>query len=248
VFPRAGRALLAGDVQAADALAHRALELGQQTQPIHEVRLHFGVQRFQIRLEQGRLEEVIPRLVEAAADGHPETRAMLAQAYCETGRLAEARGVFDTLRPVLADLPPDPNWIMTVTRSAAVSARLGDLPRAAQIYDQLLPYRDRIAGQGIVWTGAVAHSLGLLAAALGRRSEAEGHFAHAVDVHTRLDAPAWLARTQLEQARMLRSRQDPGDADWARRLLSKALATARASALSRLERDVGEELRLWDPA
>jgi class 3 adenylate cyclase/tetratricopeptide (TPR) repeat protein len=248
VFPRVGRVLLAGNVEEADALALKALEIGQQTQPIYEVRLHFGVQRFQVRLEQGRVGDLLPRLVEASAEGHPETRAMLAQAYCETGRLEEARAVFDRLGPLLAGLPPDPNWIMTVTRSAAVSACLGDLPRAAAIYDQLLPYRDRIAGQGIVWTGAVAHYLGLLAAALGRSTEAEGHFTRAAELHLRLDAPAWLARTQLEQARLLRTRHEPGDADWARQLLAQALATARVAALPKVEQDVGDELRRWDPA
>jgi tetratricopeptide (TPR) repeat protein len=248
VFPRAGRLLLAGKLDDADALVHQALEIGQSTQPIHEVRLHFGVQRFQVRFEQGRLEDLLPRLVEASGDGHPETRAMLAQAYCETGHLQEARAVFDRLGPILADLPPDPNWIVTVTRSAAVSARLGDQARAAVVYDQLLPYRDRIAGQGIIWIGAVAHYLGLVAAALGRWPEAEGHFARAAELHLRLDAPSWLARTRLEEARMLRSRDEPGDADWARQLLGQALATARDNALTKVEQDVAEELRRWDTA
>jgi tetratricopeptide (TPR) repeat protein len=173
---------------------------------------------------------------------------MLAQAYCETGHLQEARAVFDRLGPILADLPPDPNWIITVTRSAAVSARLGDRARAALVYDQLMPYRDRIAGQGIIWIGAVAHYLGLVAAALGRRAEAEGHFARAAELHLRLDAPSWLARTRLEEARMLRSRDEPGDADWARQLLGQALATARDNALTKVEQDVAEELRRWDTA
>ena len=59
----------------------------------------------------------------------------------------------------------------------------------------------------------------------------------------RLDAPAWLARTQLEQARLLRTRAEPGDADWARQLLGQALATARVAALPKVEQDVGDELR-----
>jgi hypothetical protein len=129
-----------------------------------------------------------------------------------------------------------------------VSARLGDRPGAALIYERLLPYRDRIAGQGIVWIGAVAHYLGLLAAALGRRSEAEGHFARAGELHRRLDAPAWTARTQLEEARMLVGRDQPGDADWARQLLGQALASARSLRLTKVENDVSEQLRRWSTA
>jgi tetratricopeptide (TPR) repeat protein len=173
---------------------------------------------------------------------------MLAQAYSETGRLGEARAAFAGLGAALADLPPDPNWIVTLARSAAVSARLGDLPAAALVYERLLPYRDRIAGQGIVWIGAVAHYLGLLAAALGRRSEAEGHFARAGELHRRLDAPAWTARTQLEEARMLVGRDQPGDADWARQLLGQALASARSLRLTKVENDVSEQLRRWSTA
>jgi tetratricopeptide (TPR) repeat protein len=245
VFPRAGRMLLAGRIDEADALAHQALEIGQATQPIHEVRLHFGVQRFQVRFEQGRLEELLPRLVEAAADGHPETRAMLAQAYCETGRLDEARAVFDRLGPVLGALAPDPNWIVTLTRSAAVSARLADQPRAAVVYEQLLPYREHLAGQGIIWTGAVAYYLGLLAGVLGRPAEAEGHFALAAELHRHVDAPAWLVRTHLEQARLLRAAAREGDAQWARQILDQALATTRAARLPGLEAEVADELRRW---
>ena len=171
---------------------------------------------------------------------------MLAQAYCETGRLDEARAVFDRLGPVLGDLPPDPNWIITLTRSAAVSARLGDLPRAAAVHEQLLPYREHLAGQGIIWTGAVAHYLGLVANVLGRTAEAESHFALAGELHRHVDAPAWLVRTQLEQVRLLRAGDEGRDAHWARQLLNQALATTRAARLPRLEVEVHDELRQWD--
>ncbi|MGH9004835.1 MAG: hypothetical protein ACRDYV_17065, partial [Acidimicrobiia bacterium] len=64
-FPRAGRVLLAGRVEEADVVAREALEIGLATQPLSEVRMHYGVQRFQIRLEQGRLGELVPKLADA---------------------------------------------------------------------------------------------------------------------------------------------------------------------------------------
>jgi hypothetical protein len=43
----------------------------------------------------------------------------------------------------------------------------------------------------------VAHYLGLLAALLGR-DEADTHFAHALDIATRIEAPLFAAMTRIE--------------------------------------------------
>jgi hypothetical protein len=50
------------------------------------------------------------------------------------------------------------------------------------------------------------------------------------------DAPAWLARTRVEWARMFFSRRRPGDAERARELLGQAVATARERRLANIER------------
>jgi class 3 adenylate cyclase/tetratricopeptide (TPR) repeat protein len=236
-FPRAGRVLLAGRVEEAETLAREALEIGLATQPLHEARITYGVQRFQIRFEQGRLGELVTKLAEAAADdGYPETRAMLAQTYCELGREDEARVAFEPLAGSLAAIPPDPNWIVTVTRSAGVAAHLGDPAAAAVLYDLLAPYSDRVAGQGIVWTGAVAHYLGILARALGDLAAAEAHLARAADIHQRIGAPIWLARSRVEWAGVLLDRGGPAKAERARSLLGEALTTARALGVDAVER------------
>ena len=236
-FPRAGRVLLAGRLEEADTLAKEALEIGLATQPTHEVRLHFGVQRFQIRLEQGRLDELVTNLADALAEAeHPETRAMLAQAYCELGYRDEARTTFDALAPRLPELPLDPNWIVTITRSAAVCGQLGETSVAAPLYELLLPYSGRMAGQGIVWTGSVHHYLGVLAGVLRDRARAEAHFAAAEAIHQRIDAPTWLARTSLEWAHMLLALRQPGDAERTRELLGQARAIARELGLANVER------------
>jgi hypothetical protein len=242
-FPRAGRVLLAGRLEEADALAREALEIGLATQPAHEVRIHFGVQRFQIRFEQGRLAELVTKLASALSeDGHPETRAMLTQACCELGRWDEARAGFEALAPALPDLPLDPNWILTVTRSATVCAQLGDTSAAVTLYGLLLPYSGQMAGQGIVWTGSVAHYLGVLATVLGDLAAADAHFAEAGASHQRMGAPTWLARTRLEWARMLLARRQPGDAQRARELLGHVLATARELGLANVEWQADELL------
>jgi class 3 adenylate cyclase len=239
-FPRAGRALFAGSLAEADVLAREALEIGRATQPLNEFRIHYGVQRFEIRVEQDRADELLPALLEAAGTGNPESRAMLAQAYCETGQLQDAREVFDPLMAVLDGLLPDPNWMIAVTRAAAVCAELGDRAAAGRLSELLAPYADRIAGNGVIWLGSVAHYLGGLATTLEHFEEAESYFAAGDAAHERLQAPGWRARTRLARARLLLRRGRPEDAEEARQLLGQVVATARELGLVNLERRAAE--------
>jgi tetratricopeptide (TPR) repeat protein len=239
-FPRAGRALFAGRLQEADVLAREALEIGRATQPLHEVRIIYGVQRFEIRVEQDRADELLPGLLEAAATGNPESRAMLAQAYCELGRLQDARGVFDPLMADLSDLLSDPNWILAVTRAASVCAELGDRTAAGRLSPLLAPYTDRIAGNGVVWIGSVAHYLGVLAATLENFDEAETHLLASDAAHEWLRAPGWRARTRLARARLLLRRGEREGAKQARQLLGQVIVTARDLGLVNLERRAAE--------
>jgi class 3 adenylate cyclase/tetratricopeptide (TPR) repeat protein len=237
-YPRAGRSLLAGRLNEAELVARQALEIGLANHPLHGVPMYFGIVRFQIRLEQGRLDEkLVGRLAAVAADTrYPVTLAMLAQAYCELGRWDEAREPFEAVAAHLTDLPHDPNWIVTLARTAVACAELGETSSAQRLYDLLQPYSAQLTGQGVVWLGSIAHYLALLASTLGRADDAEAHFAEAALTHERIGAPTWLARTRLEWARMLLTRHRPGDADRARELLDQALATARELGLATVER------------
>jgi tetratricopeptide (TPR) repeat protein len=239
-FPRAGRALFAGRLAEADVLAREALEIGRATQPLNEFRIIFGVQRFEIRFEQDRADRLLPSLLEAAGTGNPESRAMLAQAYCELGRQQEARAVFDPLMAVLDDVLPDPNWILAVTRAASVCADLGDRAAAGRLFPLLAPYADRIAGNGVVWIGSVAHYLGILATTLEDFDEAERYLVASDAAHERLHAPGWRARTRLAWARLLLRRGQREDVKQARQLLGQVIVTARDLGLVNLKRRAAE--------
>jgi hypothetical protein len=148
--------------------------------------------------------------------------------------------VFDPLVVRLPDMPPDPNWIIAVIRSAAVCADLGDEAAASRLYPLLTAYADRIVGNGVIWIGSVAHYLGVLATTLEHFDDAESHLAAGEAAHERLHAPGWRARTRLARARLLLRRGRPEDADEARQLLGQVIATGRELGLVNLERRAAE--------
>ena len=163
---------------------------------------------------------------------------LIAVVYAETDRHDEARQVLEHLAAdAFKRLPRDTTQLRAVTLLAAVVARLGDREHAEALHDHLAPHVDQIdILMGLV-SGSVAHHLGILAATLGRFEEAESHFASASASHARIGAPTWLARTQLEWARMLIHRANPGDRERSRELLAQSLAIARQLELGRMERD-----------
>lgn len=100
------------------------------------------------------------------------------------------------------DVPRDWMWTRSAVILAELTAANGRGPACARWYDALAPYRARtaVAGGAVLFLGAVAHYLGLLAAALDRPEEARAHFERALAVHERLGAGAWAARSRRELA------------------------------------------------
>jgi hypothetical protein len=66
----------------------------------------------------------------------------------------------------------------------------------------------------------------MLAGLLDRDDKAADHLAEAMEIHERLRSPYWIARTQLEQAVLLRKRDSAGDAGRVDGLLDQVEAVA----------------------
>jgi tetratricopeptide (TPR) repeat protein len=165
-------------------------------------------------------------------------RPGLALLYSELGRRQEARTEFEHLaRRDFADLPRDSLWMACMTYLTDVCTFLGDAPRAAILYQLLLPYAGRTAviGNATACYGAVSRYLGRLAATMERWEDAARHFEDALAMNTRMGARPWLAHTQHEYATMLLARHQPGDCEKATALLNEALATARELGMRALE-------------
>ena len=142
----------------------------------------------------------------ASSDRVRDTLAC-AQLLWETATSADPARYQAKLRPLGDQItrPRDMHWAFNMACLAGAAARQRDQPQAARLADALAPY----AATGIIWAGAAAffgsaaHWLGVLAATLGRHRLAEQHLATALAFHERLGAAPWVARTEVEQARLM---------------------------------------------
>jgi len=242
---RAGHALLAGRLGEAEGLIRSARRAGEGAVSAGYTSAVEAHQLLTLRYDQdrmGELEEAAAELMEAMP-GRPHWRAHLALIYTETDRLPEALPHLERLTANLDDVPRDVLWMQVMVALASVVATLGDRTRSLPIYERLAPYSGRTGGSiGFVTFGTVDLSLGLLATTLLRFDDARQHFDASIELCQQMGAPTWLARSQLELARMLLMRCHPSDAERAHELLDQALASARKLGLTTVERRAVELL------
>jgi tetratricopeptide (TPR) repeat protein len=235
--------MLRGEFARGEHLAREGAALGERVQSEVARQILAGHLGF-LRETQGPIAE-LEAPIKALADRHPAApiwRANLAHIYAQLGRTAEARREFETVAGRdFSDVPHDLRWLPIMTLLAQAGAALGDRHRAPILYDLLRPYAGRfvaVASGAGPCMGAVSRSLGLLATALSRWPEAERHFQDALAASARVGARPWVAVVQRDHARLLLTRDGPGDRDQARQLLAAALASARELGMARLRQSV----------
>ncbi|HEV7734256.1 MAG TPA: AAA family ATPase [Candidatus Binatia bacterium] len=160
----------------------------------------------------------------------PSMRCIAAAVFVELGREAEARQQFERLAASdFAIIPRDVLWLGAMPLIAQTAVALGDVARAALLYDLLLPFEHRVSVTvSPACSGSVARFLGLLATLLGRLDDAQRHFELALGVNARLGAHGHHAHTQADYAAMLIARDETLETrTQARSLLRDALMTAR---------------------
>ncbi len=223
---RAMRALLAGELETAVALAGEALEAGSPVESVTAPQ-YYAIQLLATRREQlrmGELEDAARRFVEANPD-RPAWRAALAVLLCEDGRLDAARAEHELLAASgYADVPRDGDWMTAITLLSDVCVAVGDSARARLLYEQLSPYAGTnvVIGLAAVCYGSTDRYLARLAATLGDDAVARAHFERALDANRRLTAPVCLAHTQLDYAGVLGPASRQG-----RELIGAALEAAQ---------------------
>ena len=235
---RGAAALLDG--RFAEVEAHAAA-LAILAPTLHEAPL---IQRARLALDQGRAGTMKADVLAYLErwPGHNLLLAMTALIHVETGNVDNARLLVDALA---ADDFAPALLIRTSTTFAylaEVVTALGDMPRAARIYELYAPYAGLAAVSGLApqCPGAVDRYLGQLASTLGQWDDAQRHYEAATVLEEGLRAPPLLARTRYWYGRMLVERSGPGDAQRAEGLLGAAAAVAEDLGMARLREQIAE--------
>jgi hypothetical protein len=120
--------------------------------------------------------------------------------WAQMGKLTDARNCLDAVEPQLSVLNRDSEWLPSMAQIAETVTLVGPHAITRPVYDALLPYRGLfvIEGIGAAVRGPVHLYLGLLARALGRRTEALEHLAAAIQAVRTFGAPQVLQRIERE--------------------------------------------------
>lgn len=237
---RAMYSIMRGDFALGEQQATEALEVGSDFPNAIGANV---IQTYVMRWEKNGAVDLLP-MMQMGADLRPGIRhvwksaeaALLARA----GRTEEARTVLADVLERLPDAPKNPTWLVLHGCTGLASSLVGDEGGATLVYDRLLPYRGRnlhtTMGGPVVYWGSAELTLGMCAASLGRPEEALDHFEEALEMHGRLGARVYFARTQIELARTL---VELGrDAERARQLLWEAKSIGEELELGALLEDV----------
>jgi len=196
---------------AAELIAAGSAAMGEGSDtPNAHLAFTFQLQRHLLARELGRLDAAA-QLVRRSIDEYPDRpiwRCALAQLEAELAHEDEARRALDALAADrFSGIPFDDSWLASMCFLAEAAALLGDAERAAVLYERLLPYADRVAvTYSEIGLGSVARYLGLLAAAIGRPSEAELHLDAAEEANRRIGARPWLERSRRDRERLSSAR------------------------------------------
>ena len=229
-------ALHEGRLADAERLVAEARELGSRAEAVL-AEAAFAIQLYLLRRELGRPEEAYEGLRRVVAERPTRAlfRCALAALTAEAGREAEARRLFEELAPnAFAPVPRDNEWLLAGAFLAEACEALGDVPRAAVLYEELRGLHERSTSdvpEGSA--GAMARHLGVLAAMLGRDEEAIAHLRAAIATDEATGGRPWVAHAQADLARVLARR---GEDDEAEALRAAAGATAAELGLRRVAR------------
>jgi DNA-binding SARP family transcriptional activator len=238
---QAMRAIMTGDFPGGERIAADGRDIADRAGEPDAENLLVAV-LFPVWIEQpgnGRARTRLSSAIDSASNDRVRDTLTCARLLWETTTGAGPAEYQATLRSLGDQIaqPRDMHWAFNMACLASAAARQQDEPQAARLADALEPY----AATGIIWAGAAAffgsaaHWLGVLATTLGRHQLAGQYLATALAFHQRLGAAPWIARTNVEQARLLLA---AGNHARALRLLAAAAAITTRCGMSALAADI----------
>ena len=222
-------------------MEERALRLPQLVPDEIAVFVCYFVQAGWAVYEQDRIAEM-RSLFEELLEGMPRLtglRLFLAMEAMQNDRHEDARAVLAPITADLSALPYDAQWFSFIAALAGILRDLGESELCAEVYDLLLPHRDRhvvvSVGQPTCYLGAVELHLGMAAHGAGMLDKAVEHLRASVARHTSMGATAYVARSRYELAVSLQAMSD-GRLPEARALAEEALQQLEPLPMAYLRR------------
>jgi DNA-binding CsgD family transcriptional regulator len=191
---QAARQYLAGALGGAETTAEALLSTAPEAG--YDAANFYGLHLLFIRLQQGRIAEVVPVLEQAVRSqpGHRGYAGVLAAALARAGRRDDAETLVADLAAHNYDMPHNVSWFTGTVELANAVELLDDRAGAAALLGRLLPFAGRIADHivGVSWPAD--HALVQLALTLQDAQSATAAAARAVEGSRRRGTPIFLAR------------------------------------------------------
>ncbi len=229
---RATRATMMGELDAAEARAQEAFNIGGEISPPLAASA-LALQTMAVRREQGRLAEMgwIVGMT-TSAEHAVYLRWLEPTLQYESGEVEAARQSIDELASNgFADMPIHDDGLGGLTivlLMAETSVAIADTATNEALYRRIEPFAHQWAVNSVLVNcfGSVARFAGRLATALELWDDAERHFDAAEASHHKAGATALLLRTQVDRAQMLHARGRRKDLAQARKLVEEAAPRA----------------------
>jgi tetratricopeptide (TPR) repeat protein len=242
----AKRSLFAGHIEEAEAHADAAVRISQES-GFASGDLLYAAQLCAIRLEQGRVDEMLPfvRAIVPTLSGWYEavSTSVFALLLVDEGELDEAAELLEREKGNgFTSLGRDPGALLYLANWADVAATLGDADAARILFAHLDPWSDRVVNFVAVAQGLVGRNVGRLECTLGRHDESALRLERAAQRLDELGAPLWRARTLADLATTLLAKGRPADERRARQLVDHATTLALEHGSAGVEAYAGRVL------
>jgi tetratricopeptide (TPR) repeat protein len=236
-------ALVAGDMERAEWMARRSMEVSEGYNDLAVS--FFGALMMWTWWQRGELEALEPMfrdIIARPVASYPIIGAALALIHAESGRPDEAMAGLEQLAEIGWDVvAKDQTEGMTLALTAAACGAIGARAHkhASFLYEQMRPYAGTVVvirAPAAACMGPADHYLGLLAVATGDLALAEVHFEAALRMANRMHSEPFGAAAEVELARTLRQRGRDGEGERVAVLLRHAEESALGLGLLRLSR------------
>jgi DNA-binding CsgD family transcriptional regulator len=236
----AARALLAGNLDAAEEHNSAALVIGEAVGDVSLTGMYFAF-RAQLNIVRGNVVDLEGDIATIGAARHIAlARVFLPITYALGGDMDSARATFEEFRAMPETVPIGPRWAALLIHIGLAATLVQDAETADLVYRKLRGLEQWYSGEGtgpFYFGGAMARMIGDVALAAGHIPEAIELFRRAIEMNARIGARPFIAQSRLGLAQALSvqtpsARADRGDAAEARRLAVTAAAEFRRIGMS----------------